>query len=127
MTKLTTISLAAFGGMTVLVLAGSAYAAVDRTTFQASPNELRRYCERIDQNFWRAKRTYGCGDKVGCASGNCRIYKEPPPPPPPRYPPPRFLTRDGGGNGGDGGKEGGSHDNGGGAQGGANSAAGSHN
>jgi hypothetical protein len=99
MTTLSKITFAALGGMTVLILAGQADAAIDRRKFQASPSEIRRYCERIDQDFWRVKRTYGCGDKIGCVDGNCRVYTIPPPPPPPNYPPALTHGGDGGGGG----------------------------
>lgn len=121
MNNLTKISLAALGGITVLMLAAPADAAIKRSKFNASVDEIRRYCERIDQDFWLAKRSYGCGVKIGCTSGSCRVYTPPPPPPPPTYPTPRLLTRDGGGNGSDGGKKGGGNDNGGGGQGSSSS------
>jgi hypothetical protein len=127
MTTLSKISLAAFGGLAVLVLAGQADAAIDRRKFQASPDELRRYCHRIDQDFWRLKRTYGCGETISCVSGNCRVWSPPPPPPPSNYPP-RLFSRDGGANGeggkGAGGAGGGGNGGGSGAKGGSSAAGG---
>jgi uncharacterized membrane protein YgcG len=125
MNNLTKISLAAFSGIAVLMLAAPADAAIKRSKFNASMDELRRYCHRIDEDFWRVKRTYGCGEKIGCTNGSCRVYTPPPPPPPPTYWPPRLLTRDGG-NGGDGGKKGGG-DNGGDGGGQGSSSAGGPN
>ena len=122
MNKLTKLSFAALGGITVLMLAVPADAAIKRTRFSASMDELRRYCMRIDEDFWRAKRSYGCGDKIGCTSGSCRVFKEPPPPPPNcTY----CVRKDGGGNGSDGGKKSGGNDGGDGGQG--SSAAGGPN
>jgi hypothetical protein len=108
MNKLSKFSLAVFGGVSVLMLAVPADAATGRVKFRASVDEIRRYCERLDEDFWRTKRTYGCGNKVGCYGGNCTADapKRPPPPPPP------LFARDSGGkrggdtggvNGGDGG------------------------
>jgi hypothetical protein len=76
MTKLSKFSLAALGGVTVFMLAGSADAAIGSSKFRASLDELRRYCERLDEPFWQLKRRYGCGDQVECASGHCqhRVY-----------------------------------------------------
>jgi uncharacterized membrane protein YgcG len=130
MTTLPKISLAALSGLAVLVLAGQADAAVDRRKFQASPGEIRRYCERIDQDFWRAKRSYGCGEKIRCTNGNCRVWSPPPPPPPPNYPP-RLFSLDGdehgeGGKtgGGTGGGRGGGSGSGSGGKGGSSAAGG---
>lgn len=121
MTKfsLQSVSLAAFGGVTALMVTLSvavpADAATGRSKFQASPEELRRHCWRIDETFWKSKRRYGCGEVVRCGDGICtRIKLEEPP----TYDPPTaFFKRepgkngDGGGRGndnGDGGKRGGS-------------------
>jgi hypothetical protein len=76
MTRLSKFSLAALGGVTVFMLAGSADAATGSSKFRASLDELRRYCERLDEPFWQLKRSYGCGDKVECASAHCQYrYK----------------------------------------------------
>lgn len=117
MNKLTKLSFAALGGITVLMLAVPADAAIKRSRFSASMDDLRRYCMRIDEDFWRAKRSYGCGDKIGCTNGNCRVFKEPPPPPPPNCT--YCVRKDGGGNGNDGGKKGGGNDGGDGGRGGS--------
>jgi hypothetical protein len=109
------ISLAAFSGVAVFVLVASATApadaAIGRSKFRATPEELRRHCWRIDETFWMSKRRYGCGEVVACAGGNCRKL---PPPPPPHYPPPLLTHKGDGGNGvggargvGSGGDEGG--------------------
>lgn len=129
MNMLSKFSLAAFGGVTLLMLAAPADAAISRSKFNASMDEVRRYCHRIDEDFWVTKRRYGCGDKIGCTSGACRVYSPPPPPPPPNYPPPLAKAR--GGDNGDGGKKGGGGNDGGdggnGGQGGSSSAAGGPN
>ncbi|WP_119269874.1 hypothetical protein [Taklimakanibacter deserti] len=100
MNKLSKFSLAVFGGVSVLMLAVPADAATGRVKFRASVDEIRRYCERLDEDFWRTERTYGCGNKVGCYGGKCTAkFRSPPPPPPP---PPPLFARDGSGNGGGG-------------------------
>lgn len=124
MNTLSKLSLAALGGLTVLMVAGSADAATGRYKFRASIDEVRRYCERIDEDFWRSKRNYGCGEKIGCVSGSCRAFTPPPPPPPPTYQPPTAFFKKGGGNGPDGGKKAGGGDNGGGGKGGSGAAGG---
>lgn len=102
MTKLAKFSLAALGGVGMLMLAMPADAAVGRSKFRASVDEVRRYCERLDESFWKKKTWYGCGDKVGCKNGSCVIVRSPPPPPP-VYDPPRLYSEGGKGgkNGGD--------------------------
>lgn len=117
-------SLAAFGGVTLLMLAAPADAAISRSKFNASMDEVRRYCHRIDEDFWVTKRRYGCGDKIGCADGACRVYSPPPPPPPPTYPPPLAKAHDGGGNGNGGKDSGGGNEGGDGGQGGSSAAGG---
>jgi uncharacterized membrane protein YgcG len=102
------VSLAAFGGVTALMVTLSvavpAEAASGRSKFQASPEELRRHCWRIDETFWKSKRRYGCGEVVRCAEGNCakiKIIEPPPPPPPPQVAFKREPGKNGdGGNGG---------------------------
>lgn len=135
MTKLSKLSLAALGGVTVLMLAVPADAAIGRSKFRASVDEIRRYCERLDESFWKKRHWYGCGDKLGCRDGSCVIVKKLPPPPPPTYQPPRFYSlggkggqKDGGGDPGTkaGGNNDGGNDNGGGNQ-GSSSAAGGPN
>jgi hypothetical protein len=109
-------SLAALGGVTLLMLDAPAYAAVSHSAFQASPEQIRRYCDRLDEDFWRAKRSYGCGEKILCMNGECRVHR----------PLPLYVLRpqDEGGKGG--GNGGGRGDNGGrGGQG--SSAAGARN
>ncbi|MFZ5677814.1 MAG: hypothetical protein ACOZAM_33030 [Pseudomonadota bacterium] len=120
------VSLAALGGMAALMVTISAAvpadAATGRSKFQASPEELRRHCWRIDETFWKSKRRYGCGEVVRCAEGSCVKIKivEPPPPPTPQPPLLTFKrepgkngdggnggARDGGSNNRDGGKKGG--------------------
>lgn len=120
------VSLAAFGGvaalMVTLTVAVPADAATGRSKFQASPEELRRHCWRIDETFWKSKRRYGCGDVVRCVEGTCMKVKVVELPPPPTYDPPRIYfkrepgkngdggnggARDGGNNNRDGGKKGG--------------------
>ncbi|WP_119389544.1 hypothetical protein [Taklimakanibacter lacteus] len=106
------ISLAAFSGVAVLMLVASAAtpadAAIGRSKFRATPEELRRHCWRIDETFWISKRRYGCGD-IACTSGKCRILvvETPPPPPPPPSTVPIPRRGDGSNgkadNGGDGG------------------------
>jgi uncharacterized membrane protein YgcG len=125
MNMLSKFSLAAFGGVTLLMLAAPADAAINRSKFNASMDDVRRYCHRIDEDFWRTKRSYGCGEKITCTSGSCRAYIPPPPPPPPTYPPPQ--AKDGGGNGHGGKKGGGGNDGGDGGQGGSSSSAGGPN
>lgn len=98
MTKLSTFSLAVFGGVSVFMLAVPADAATDRVKFRASVDEIRRYCERLDEDFWYTKRTYGCGSKIGCVSGNCAVRE---PPPRRRHQPPVFVLEEGGKRGGD--------------------------
>ena len=120
MTKfsLHSVSLAAFGGVTALMITLSAAvpadAATGRSKFQASPEELRRHCWRIDETFWKSKRRYGCGEVVRCAEGMCVKIAEPPPPP--TYDPPTvFFKREPGknGDGGNGGaRDGGNRDSG---------------
>ncbi|MGE0240486.1 MAG: hypothetical protein AB7F09_00470 [Parvibaculaceae bacterium] len=111
MNRFSKVSLAALGGVTVLMLAVPADAAVGRSKFHASVNELRRFCERIDEPFWRLKRNYGCGDEIVCSGGSCvREYS-----PPRRQPPPLYSLRRGdGGNGGGGSTRGGNEGGGGG-------------
>lgn len=109
MNRFSKVSLAAFGGVTVLMLAVPADAAVGRSKFHASINELRRFCERIDEPFWRLKRNYGCGDEIVCSGGSCvREYS------PPRRQPLFSLRRGDGGNGGGGSTRGGNEGGGGG-------------
>jgi hypothetical protein len=114
MNRFSKFSLAALGGATVILLTSSADAAVV-SRFRASIDEIRHYCERIDESFWKKRNLYGCGDKLGCKDGNCKMVKEEPPP---RRPPPTVQRRDRGGkgNGGDngaGGTAGGDGNNGG--------------
>ena len=95
------ISLAAFSGVAVLMLVASvtapANAAIGQSKFNATQEELRRHCWRIDETFWVSKRRYGCGEKIGCVSGRCvKVVRQPPPRPQ------RLLVKKGdGGNGGD--------------------------
>lgn len=97
------ISLAAFSGVAVFVLVASATApadaAIGRSKFRATPEELRRHCWRIDETFWMSKRRYGCGEVVTCADGNCRRSHRRPPP---NDPPPLIARKGDGGNGGGG-------------------------
>jgi hypothetical protein len=115
MTKLSKFSLAVFGGASMLMLAMPADAATSRVKFRASFDEIRRYCDRIDVDFWWTKRTYGCGG-IGCASGDC-VATVPKKPPPPKYPPPLYAQDRGGKGGGD---QGGPSAGGGGGNGGGN-------
>lgn len=98
MNKLSTFSLAVFGGVSVFMLAVPADAATDRVKFSASVDEIRRYCERLDEDFWYTKRTYGCGSRIGCVSGNCTVRE---PPRRRRHQPPVFVLEEGGKRGGD--------------------------
>lgn len=108
------VSLAACGGvaalMVTLSVAVPADAATGRSKFQASPEDLRRHCWRIDETFWKSKRRYGCGDVVRCSDGSCvRIVIVEPPQ---TYDPPRiFFKREPGKNGDDGGGPGGGRGN----------------
>jgi|GEM_PF-5634683 len=124
MNTLSKFSLAVFGGVSVLMLAVPADAATNRVKFRASVDEIRRYCEKIDKDFWHTKRSYGCG-KVGCVSGNCtaELRKLPPPPPPP----PLYARESGGKGGGEGGNANAGGDRGGGNDSGSSSSAGGPN
>ncbi|MGE3874743.1 MAG: hypothetical protein AB7F74_17470 [Parvibaculaceae bacterium] len=99
MNTLSKFSLVVLGGAGMLMLSAPADAATGRVKFRASFDEIRRYCDRIDVDFWWTKRTYGCG-KIGCANGNC-VVTAPKRPPPPQYPPPLYAQDRGGKNGGD--------------------------
>jgi uncharacterized membrane protein YgcG len=114
MTKfsLHSVSLAAFGGVTALMITLSAAvpadAATGRSKFQASPEELRRHCWRIDETFWKSKRRYGCGEVVRCAEGSCVKIKIQQPP---TYPPPQIAFKREPGKNGDGANGGGGGNN----------------
>jgi len=114
------IALAAMSGVAVLMLVAAATApadaAISRSKFRATPEELRRHCWRIDETFWTSKRRYGCGEVVTCAAGNCRIYT--PPPPPAQLSSPKLTHKGDGGDGG-GGSRGTGGDKGGGQSSGA--------
>jgi hypothetical protein len=123
MTRFSKFSLAALGGATVFTLASPADA-LTVSRFRASIDEVRSYCERIDESFWKKRKLYGCGDQLGCNDGNCKMIKEEPPPR--RRPPLTTVQRrdlGGKGNGGDNGA-GGSSDSGGGGGGQGTGAAG---
>lgn len=112
MTRFSKFSLAALGGATVIMLTSSADA-MTVSRFRASIDEVRLYCERIDESFWKKRNLYGCGEKLACGDGSCRVVVERRPQ---RRPPVRH--RDPGGKGGpDGGGDNGGGDNGGGGQG----------
>ena len=78
MTRFSKLSLAALGGVTVLMLAVPAEAATGHSKFYASIDDLRRYCERLDEPLWKKKRNYGCGQFI-CADGVCQVRKSSPP------------------------------------------------
>lgn len=126
MTKfsLHSVSLAAFGGvaalMVTLSVAVPADAAIGRSKFQASPEELRRHCWRIDETFWKNKRRYGCGEVVRCTEGSCMRIKE-------WRPPTALYKREPGKNGDGGGGGNGNNNRDGGRKGGSSSAAGGPN
>jgi uncharacterized membrane protein YgcG len=110
------VALAACGGvaalMVTLSVAVPADAATGRSKFEASPEELRRHCWRIDETFWKSKRRYGCGDVVRCSDGSCVKIVVVEPPPPPTYDPPTvFFKREPGKNGDGGGGPGGGRGN----------------
>ena len=77
MTRLSKFSLAALGGVTVLMLAFPAQAATGPSKFYASIDDLRRYCIRLEEPFWKKKRNYGCG-QVLCSDGVCQVRQSTP-------------------------------------------------
>lgn len=110
------VALAACGGaaalMVTISMAVPADAAIGRSKFRATPEELRRHCWRIDETYWTSKRRYGCGEVIGCSDGKCVKIKIVEPPPPPTYDPPTVFFKREPGKNGDGGN-GGARDGGG--------------
>jgi hypothetical protein len=80
MHSLSKFSLAALGGAGMLMLAAPVDAATGYSKFHASVKEVRRFCERFDEPFWKKRRNYGCGDRLVCAGGDCIVRSLPPPP-----------------------------------------------
>ena len=105
MTRLSKFSLAALGGVTVLMLAVPAEAATGSPKFYASIDDLRRYCERVEEPFWKKKRNYGCGQFI-CSEGVCQVRKSSPPK---KLYPLYTLRRGDGGHSDNGGVHGGSN------------------
>jgi hypothetical protein len=72
---LKTLVLAATAAGGLASLASPSHAAMTADAFIASLDDLKRVCRRIEEPLWAKKHNYGCGSKIVCAEGSCKVKK----------------------------------------------------